>query len=173
MAPKFGELRCCSCLPLLPSFACSILATWGQPFSRALYLYLPGWSQGQWDDSLLLRGWDLVCLVDVPLAVVHRALRLLEGQALVPKEWKLYSTYQVSLQAKLSMGNWGIMRSICRLLLGYQMVEAPLVLPGPRLGLVVLALVLPPPVALLHRLVPAHLLRVALLDRDLKKKDLD
>ena len=71
------------------------------------------------------------------------------------------------------MGNWGIMRSICRLLLGYQMVEAPLVLPGPRLGLVVLALVLPPPVALLHRLVPAHLLRVALLDRDLKKKDLD
>ena len=26
-----------SCLPLLPSFACSIHATWGPPFSRALY----------------------------------------------------------------------------------------------------------------------------------------
>ena len=43
----------------------------------------------------------------------------------------------------------------------------PLVLPGPRLGLVVLALVLPPPVALLHRLVPTDLLRVTLLNRNL------
>ena len=32
------EFCCCSCLPLLPGFACSIHATWGPPFSRALYI---------------------------------------------------------------------------------------------------------------------------------------
>ena len=33
----FGEFCYCSCLLLLPSFACSIHATWEPPFSRVLY----------------------------------------------------------------------------------------------------------------------------------------
>ena len=37
MIPRFGEFCCCCCLPLLPGFACSIHATWGPPYSRALY----------------------------------------------------------------------------------------------------------------------------------------
>ena len=36
MVPRFGEIYFCCCLPLLPDFA--ILATWGPPFSRALYV---------------------------------------------------------------------------------------------------------------------------------------
>ena len=35
----FGEVGSCCCLPLLPQLACSILATWGPPISRALYKY--------------------------------------------------------------------------------------------------------------------------------------
>ena len=31
--PRFGEFGTCSCLPLLPGFACGIHATWGPPFS--------------------------------------------------------------------------------------------------------------------------------------------
>ena len=38
--PRFGELCCCCCLPLLPGIACSFHATWGPPFSRALYRFL-------------------------------------------------------------------------------------------------------------------------------------
>ena len=34
--PRFGELYSCCCLPLLPQYACSILATWEWPYSRAL-----------------------------------------------------------------------------------------------------------------------------------------
>ena len=34
---RFGELCCCSCLTLLPGFACSIHATWGPHFSRTLW----------------------------------------------------------------------------------------------------------------------------------------
>ena len=32
---RFGEICCCSCLPLLLGLACSIHATWGSPFSQA------------------------------------------------------------------------------------------------------------------------------------------
>ena len=35
--PRFGELCCCYCLALLPRLSCSIHATWGPPFSQALY----------------------------------------------------------------------------------------------------------------------------------------
>ena len=35
---RFGEFCHCSCLPLLPGFACSIHATWELPFSRALLI---------------------------------------------------------------------------------------------------------------------------------------
>ena len=35
--PRFGEFCSCSCLPLLPQLASSIHATWGPPFSGALY----------------------------------------------------------------------------------------------------------------------------------------
>ena len=40
MAPRFGELCCCYCIPLLPAFTCSIHATWGPPLSHALYKFL-------------------------------------------------------------------------------------------------------------------------------------
>ena len=33
-----GLVNCFSCLPILPGFACGIHATWGPPFSRALYI---------------------------------------------------------------------------------------------------------------------------------------
>ena len=36
--PRFGKYSSCCCLPLLPQFACSILATWERPFGRALYI---------------------------------------------------------------------------------------------------------------------------------------
>ena len=38
--PRFGEFCYGFCLPLLPGLACSIHATWGQPFSKALYFFL-------------------------------------------------------------------------------------------------------------------------------------
>ena len=36
--PRFGEFCYYSCLLLLPGFASSIHATWGPPYSRALYI---------------------------------------------------------------------------------------------------------------------------------------
>ena len=38
--PRFGEFYCCSCLPLLPGFACIIHATWGPTLSQALHKYV-------------------------------------------------------------------------------------------------------------------------------------
>ena len=38
--PRFGELCSCRCSPLLPQLACSTLATWDRPYSRALYSQL-------------------------------------------------------------------------------------------------------------------------------------
>ena len=40
-APRFDEVCSYCCLPLLPVLACTIHATWGPPFSRALYLSCP------------------------------------------------------------------------------------------------------------------------------------
>ena len=40
MGRKFGEFCYYSCLPLLPGLACIIHATWGPPFSPALYISL-------------------------------------------------------------------------------------------------------------------------------------
>ena len=34
---RFGEFCSCCCLPLLPQLACSILATWGPPYTGSLY----------------------------------------------------------------------------------------------------------------------------------------
>ena len=36
--PRFGEFCSCCCLPLLPQLACSILATWGPPYTGSLYM---------------------------------------------------------------------------------------------------------------------------------------
>ena len=38
VVPRFGEFCYCSCLSPLPGFACSIHATWGPPFSQALFV---------------------------------------------------------------------------------------------------------------------------------------
>ena len=50
--PQIGEFCYCSCLPLLPGFACSIHATWGPPFSWARHICHPRhghlWSHGLW-----------------------------------------------------------------------------------------------------------------------------
>ena len=35
--PRFSEFFSCCCLPLLPQLDCSILTTWEQPYSPALY----------------------------------------------------------------------------------------------------------------------------------------
>ena len=35
--PRFGEFCSCFCSTLLPQLACSILTTWGPPFTGALY----------------------------------------------------------------------------------------------------------------------------------------
>ena len=37
VVPRFGEFCSCCCISLLPELGCSILATLGPPFSRALY----------------------------------------------------------------------------------------------------------------------------------------
>ena len=53
--PRFGEFCSCGCLPLLPQLACSILATWDQPYSETLYEYffLPHQSH------LKINGWQV------------------------------------------------------------------------------------------------------------------
>ena len=38
--PRFGEFWSCCCLPLLPQIACSIPATWKQPYIDSLYAKL-------------------------------------------------------------------------------------------------------------------------------------
>ena len=35
--PRLGQLCSCCCLPILPQLACSILATWGRPYTVPLY----------------------------------------------------------------------------------------------------------------------------------------
>ena len=37
VVPRFGEFCFCCCLPLLPQLACSIPATWEQPYRDSLY----------------------------------------------------------------------------------------------------------------------------------------
>ena len=45
--PRFGELCFCCCLPLRPKLACSILVTWGPPYTGSLYNDLIGWERSK------------------------------------------------------------------------------------------------------------------------------